>query len=179
MIKQQKQISIKNVCNAIFDEQKLISAILWYTNKPVYRVKNVYIHGKYPAVSVYDKKIHIHRLLLMFHMQSDIDSDFFVHHKDGNKLNASLDNLELMEVGKHQSLHNAGKILSIEHRQKIAEANKKRKGIKIKKRVDMPDLGRLVKKGWSTNKIAKYYGCDWSTVKNRISESPELMEDAE
>ena len=37
------------------------------------------------------------------------------------------------------------KKLTKEHRKKISEANRKRKGIKLKKRVDMPQLSEYIK----------------------------------
>lgn len=46
----------------------------------------------------------------------------------------------------------------------------------MKKRVDMDNLSDLLAKGYSINKISKIYGCDWSTVKNRINENPDLLE---
>lgn len=177
MIKTQKKIEFINSCNCIVDYEMLKNAMLWYSSKPLYSQRAIFMHGNYPAVSIYDEKIHIHRLLMMYKLQSDIDTNYYVHHIDGNKLNADINNLELMDSKKHQSYHNKGKKLTKEHRKKISEANKKRKGIKIKKRVNMPNLKEYIKQGLSINKIAKIYGCDWSTVKQRIYQNPELLED--
>ena len=91
------------------------------------------------------KKIHIHRLLMMYKLQSDINENLYVHHKDGNKLNAQLYNLELIDSKKHQSIHNKNKKLSAKHRRKISEANKKRKGIKIKKTSRYASFTRVYK----------------------------------
>lgn len=175
ILKKQREIIFKNDCGAIFDESLLRKAICWYTSKPVCEIKHIYMFSKYPAVSIYDKKIHIHRLLKMYDIGEDLDSNQYVHHKDGNKLNATLSNLEILESTQHQSLHNKGKVLSEEHRKKIALANKKRKGIKMKKRVDMPNLEQYVRQGFSIKKIANIYGCSWDTVKNRINENEELL----
>lgn len=175
IVKQKRDIIFINDCGAIFDESVLRRAICWYSVKPVCKFKHIYIYSKYPAISIYDKKIHIHRLLKMYEIGTDLDSNQYVHHKDGNKLNARLDNLEVVESTKHQSLHNKGKTLSKEHRKKISLANKKRKGIKMKKRVEMKDLKELLMRGYSINKISQIYGCDWSTVKNRIHENADLL----
>jgi hypothetical protein len=176
IIKKQHNITINNVCNAIFNESNLVDAILWYSDKPVYKIKTVFLYGKYPAVSIYDKKIHIHRLLWMFYNKSDIPAGWYVHHINNYNMDATKGNLFLINSRKHQSLHNKNKKLSKEHRKKISESNRRRKGIKIKKRVQMPELKTLIKKGWSINKIAKFYGCDWSTVRNRIHQNPELLD---
>lgn len=175
MIKTQKDINFINSCNCIVDYELLKRAMLWYCSKPLYSQRVIYIHSKYPAVSIYDKKIHIHRLLMMYKLQSDIDANFYVHHIDGNKLNANLENLELIDSKRHQSYHNKEKKLTKEHRKKISEANKKRKGIKIKKRVDMPNLDNYIKQGLSINKISQIYGCTWDTVRRRIYENEELL----
>lgn len=179
MIKTQKKLKFINKCNCIVDYNLLEQAMLWYSDKPLYSQRVIYLFGKYPAVSIYEKKIHIHRLLIMYSLKSDFNKNLYVHHKDGNKLNAKLENLELIEKEKHQSHHNKGKILTENHKQKIAKANKKRKGIKIKKRVNMPKLKEYINKGYSINKIAQIYNCTWDTVKRRIYENPDLLENTD
>lgn len=58
-------------------------------------------------------------------------------------------------------------------------ANHSRKGLKMKKRVLIPseELKVFLNEGKSINWIASYYRCDWSTVRARIYENPELLED--
>ena len=148
----------------------LKNAIIWYSLKPVCRIKHIYMHGNYPAVSIYDKKIHIHRLIKMYELKSDIQDGLFVHHINENKMDARKSNLCLVPVSEHQSIHNKGKTLSKEHKEKISLANHKRKGIKIKKRIEMPRLMEYVKRGLSINKISQIYGCGWDAVKARIKE---------
>jgi hypothetical protein len=176
IINYQKDLIIKNTCDALFSETDLINAILWYTNKPVYKNKHIFIHSKYPAVNIYYEKIHIHRLLMMYWLKSDIPDDKYVHHIDGNKLNSLKNNLKLIDARTHQSIHNKNKKLSNEHRLKISESNRRRKGMEIKKRVEMPELKALIKNGWSINRIAQHYGCAWSTVRDRIYQNPKLLE---
>lgn len=176
--KEKKDIVFKNDCNAIYDDKTLRNATCWYSHKPVCRIKHVYMYGEYPAVSIYDKKIHIHRLLKMYELGTDIDKDLYVHHKNGNKLDSSLDNLEMISKSEHQKIHNKNKVISSEQKKKISEANQKRKGIKMKK-IDIPDLKTLLTKGFSISEIAKKYGLSWSTVKYKViklHENIELMD---
>ena len=63
MIKTQKDIKFINSCNCIVDYELLKRAMLWYCSKPLYSQRVIYIHSKYPAVSIYDKKIHIRKSL--------------------------------------------------------------------------------------------------------------------
>ena len=65
MIKEQKKIKFVNDCNALVDYEELEKAVLWYAESHVISIKHIYMHGNYPAVSICDEKIHIHRLLIM------------------------------------------------------------------------------------------------------------------
>ena len=53
------------------------------------------LRGKYYAVKLgkYGKKISVHRIVAMAYIENP-DNKPFINHKDGNKLNNSLDNLE-------------------------------------------------------------------------------------
>jgi hypothetical protein len=178
IVKEQKKIQFINDCGCLVDEPELAKAIQWYSDKPVARLKHIYIHGAYPAISIYKEKLHIHRLLMMYWENRVLNPTEYVHHCDGNKLNALKDNLSIIEQGRHQSLHNSGKSLSLSHRQKLSEANRKRKGVPHKKRRHIPKIQMyaLLASGMSINGIAKYYGVDWSTIKSRIYDNPELLE---
>jgi len=173
----QQPILFDNTCGCIFDENLLESAIIWYSDKPVQKKKTVSMYGVYPGVSIGKAKIHVHRLIMMYNLRRKLPSSKHVHHKDGNKLNCNISNLELLNASEHLSAHNKGKILTEAHRSRIAEAGKKRKGMKMKKRVDVPaqEVSRLLSEGWSINRISKHFRVDWSTVKNRIYENPELL----
>lgn len=174
----QRDIEFINACCCIVDYKELDNAILWYQEKPTYHKKKIYLHGSYPCVSIYDKKIHVHRLLMMYWLGRKLKTNEHVHHRNGNKLDNSRDNLVIINASKHLSKHNKGKIFTKEHRQKISEENKKRKGQKMKKRRNIPliELGDFLQKGKSINWIANYYKVDWTTIKNRINENPELSE---
>lgn len=180
--KKQNKITFINDCNCLVDYTLLEKAIIWYQPANTNQIKHIYMHGNYPAVSIYKEKIHIHRLLKCYLEQRKLSSNEYVHHIDGDKLNSNVSNLQIIQGYKHQSLHNKDKVLTTEHRQKISKANHNRLGIKMKKRVKMPDLGKFLQMNWSINKIAKFYKCDWSTVKARVDEiyeNPELLEEKE
>ena len=131
IVNNQKKIEFINDCNCIVDYAELEKAILWYQDRPTSRLKHIYLHGKYPAITILNKKIHIHRLLMMYwNNQKDLSKDIYVHHKDENKLNATKENLELIKNVIHQSNHNKGKTISENQRKLISKNNRKRKGIK-------------------------------------------------
>jgi hypothetical protein len=177
IVRVQKPLIIQNKCGATFDEELLKSAILWFADRPVTSAKTVYMHGRYPAVSIHDKKHHIHRLIYQYANRCMLPSHVHVHHIDGDRMNCNLDNLRAMDAPKHLSKHNAGRCLTSEHRMKLSEANRRRKGMKHRKRVDIPlgVLRRMLAEERSILSIANHFGCDWSTIKARIHDNPGLL----
>ena len=179
-IKGRKKITFINDCGVMVSVYELERAMNWYSEKPSAPTKHIYMHGQYPAVSIYREKVHVHRLLMMYWLQISIPSDCFVHHIDGNKLNALRENLCLMPCREHQSKHNKNKKLTENHKRKIGEKNRLRRGIKMKKQrqdITVENVIALRERGNSINKIAKKLNCGWSTVLSRIEEhdDPELM----
>ena len=177
-VKRQEKIDFSNECECLVDYSELEKAILWYQQKPTLGRKKIYLHGLYPAVSIHNEKIHIHRLLMQYWLKTRIPFEYSVHHLNENKLDARKENLSLILNKAHNRKHNKGRIFSEAHRRKISVANHSRKGLKMKKRVLIPseELKAFLKEGKSINWIAQYYGCDWSTVRARIYENPELLE---
>ena len=135
--------------------------------------------GNYPAVSIHNEKVHVHRLLMTYWLKTKIPTEYSVHHINHNKLDSRKENLSLVLNSAHDSAHMKGVEFSSDHRKKISEANKKRKGIKIKKRHNIPvqELNDLLKHGFSILAVSELYGVAWSTIKSRINENPELLED--
>ena len=135
--------------------------------------------GNYPAVSIHNEKVHVHRLLMTYWLKTRIPSEYSVHHINHNKLDSRKENLSLVLNSAHNSAHMKGVKFSSDHRKKIGEANKKRKGMKMEKRHNIPaqELKDLRKHGFSILAISELYGVDWSTIKSRIYENPELLED--
>jgi hypothetical protein len=75
-----------------------------------YEGHKVYLNGEYPAIYLNGKSVHIHRLEWTKHYGA-IPKNYIVHHKDENKFNWNIDNLELItrseHIKKHQhNLHN-------------------------------------------------------------------------
>ena len=107
-VNKQLPICFINKCGCRIDYTELEKAIFWFSDKPVVRTKSIYMYGRYPAVSIYDKKIHVHRLLLMYWLQRDLEPFESTHHKDGDILNAAKSNLLIMSQEDHVRLHLGG-----------------------------------------------------------------------
>ena len=172
IVKTQKKIKFINDCDATVDYNELENAIIWYARNPVVSTKHIYMHGNYPAVSIHKEKIHIHILLMMYWLDCMLPCNYFVHHIDGNKLNADQTNLSLMFASVHQSQHNKDKILSDNHRKKISENNRKRKGKRrnYTKPISAKQVYDLKIQGYSFNKISQILNLDWGCVKRRYND---------
>lgn len=70
--------------------------------------KNGYIYLT-PWSSKSRKHFKRSRLLLQLHLNKEFEDWEHVHHKDGNKTNDSIDNLQLIKNSEHISLTHAGK----------------------------------------------------------------------
>lgn len=109
IVKTQKPIKLTNTCNAIYDEATVVKGILdFITDGPVAANKKVFMYGRYPAVSVRQHKLHLHRIV-WFAVNGGIPYGHYVHHKDGNRLNNLIENLELMTASEHQRITNLGR----------------------------------------------------------------------
>lgn len=184
IIKAQKKIEFINDCDCLVDYDELAKAIMWYQDKPTARLKHIYIHQKYPAVSIYDKKVHIHRLLMMYWSNNKtLDREIYVHHIDGNKLCALKSNLMFMRNKEHQSMHNLGKTITEAQRLATIKSNQRRKGIKrgiVKPCITYNKIWDLYQNGYSINKISKILNYEWGQVKMRLKEiqdNPQLLKE--
>ena len=64
----------------------------------------VYMNGKYPTVFLNGKHQHSHRLEWIKHY-GEIPKDCIIHHKDHNKLNWDISNLEMLDRSQHLCEH--------------------------------------------------------------------------
>lgn len=69
-----------------------------------YNGHKIYMDGEYPAVFLNRKNTHVHRLEWIKH-NGEIPGGYVIHHKDENKLNWDIDNLELMSREDHIKFH--------------------------------------------------------------------------
>jgi hypothetical protein len=123
----QRPIRFINDCNCIVDCDELEKAIFWYQDRPTASIKHIYLHNGYPTITIRKDKIAVHRLLYMYWTNAKLDSLEWVHHIDENKLNASRNNLNMMNASEHQSHHAKGRPLTQSQRDAIIRTNKKKK----------------------------------------------------
>lgn len=64
----------------------------------------VYMNGDYPCVFINNENIHLHKYIWEKYF-GEIPQGCIIHHKDENKLNWDIDNLELLTRSEHLSKH--------------------------------------------------------------------------
>jgi hypothetical protein len=64
----------------------------------------VYMNGYYPAIWLENRSVHVHRLEWEKHFGA-IPDNCIIHHKDENKMNWNIDNLELLSRDAHIRTH--------------------------------------------------------------------------
>lgn len=69
-----------------------------------YEGHKVYLDGEYPAICLNGKNVHIHKLEWVKHY-GDIPKGSVIHHKDENKCNWDITNLELLSRKEHLERH--------------------------------------------------------------------------
>ena len=73
-------------------------------NDVTYDGYKVYIDGKYPTIYLNNKNCHLHRYVWE-QVNGPIPKNMIIHHKDFNRGNWSLDNLELLTRAEHMKRH--------------------------------------------------------------------------
>ena len=101
-----------------------------------------------------------HRYLMEKYLGRPLRLDEIVHHKDGNKLNNSLENLEIITHKKHNHVHQSWKNIKNFRR---GETHYLYKNIDIEKVVE------LYNDGLSAQRIASMFGCSKTLILRRLN----------
>lgn len=160
-----------NECECIVDYEILYNAI---DNKC--KTLNCYFHNEYrivlrnnyPAVCINRQWFYVHILVCEF-INGRVRKGYIVHHKDKNKLNATLENLEIMTNRKHLKQHGEER-KGIDFRSAEGRANSinSAREVRTRKDVTVERVTELRNKGLTIPEIAKELNCGINTVNRRL-----------
>ena len=126
--------------------------------------------SNYKAIKVNGKKMDEHRYIMEQHLGRQLARDEVVHHKDGDKSNNEIENLELMSLSEHARQHQTGNTPSEETRQKLSESLTGRRSTNRKLNDDQVEQVReLHNNGISNRKIAKMFNVHPQTIADLIN----------
>lgn len=114
---------------------------------------------EYKTIQINKRQIRLHRYIMECYLGRKLNSNEIVHHKDGNKLNNSIDNLELCTRSEHIKKHYeeiGGKENQFNKIYNLPEAE-------IKKLYQDTNM--------THKKLAKKYGCSTGTIFNVLGKN--------
>lgn len=118
----------------------------------------------YKAIKVNGKKIDEHRYIMKQHIGRPLKRHEVVHHKNGDKRDNRLCNLEIMDLSQHSKDHRSGKTLTEETKAKLSEMAKGNKHRRSLTDGQIQEIKALHIAGLSQRKIAATVGTNHWTV---------------
>ena len=110
------------------------------------------ITNTYKTIQVDKKQVREHRYIMECFLGRKLGSDEIVHHKDGNKKNNSIENLEILSRSEHIKRH-------------YAEIGQNNNQFKRKYFLDKKHLTELYQNPNMTHKkLAEMFGCSTGTI---------------
>jgi hypothetical protein len=146
-------------CLHLESSNKNISLIHEKTTRPLGSER---IHQEYTEIKTVEGWRKKSNVVLEDFLGRRLQDDEVAHHCNRVKIDDDISNIELMLHGKHTILHNTGRTISQETRDKISQGNKQRsmihghKGIKLCEK-DVVEIKRLLSNNISIYKIADLF----------------------
>ncbi len=158
-----KKMIFSNECNCIVDEELLSKAVDTYCRR-----KNVYcksqhritLHNSYPTIIISRKHLYVHDLLRMYLFTTR--EKYVVHHKDFNKLNNAIENLEYISASRHTHIHSVHNWEQVKNGKKIIKS----RGY-VRPDIKDDEIRKMQQDGLTIEEIAKILHCAKNTIWNR------------
>jgi len=123
--------------------------------------------GKYyRGIKVNGRKIDYHRYLMEQKLGRPLSRYEVVHHKDGNKQNNSIDNLELKTLPEHSREHMTGRKMKAETKARMSASRKGKPNYACRK-LNASQLAfaqKMLDNGMTYRTVARHFGVDHTTI---------------
>ena len=125
---------------------------------------------EYRAIKVGGKKVNEHRYVMEKHLGRSLRRDEVVHHKDGDKQNNDIQNLEVLSLSEHSRMHNTDRVVSEETRKRMSESGKGKPRNRKLTTEQIKQIRMLSAEGLSQRKIGEIVGIHHKTVWEILSQ---------
>lgn len=134
--------------------------------------------NKYKSKKINGKKIDEHRFIMEQFLGRKLDRYEVVHHINGDKSDNRIENLQLMTLSEHSKLHNIGKKISNEQKNKLSEIQKNRPNARRSISDEtIIEMAKLRKQGFSFRAIDKYFNLSNKTSSKILQKGKNYYED--
>lgn len=132
--------------------------------------------SNYKAIKINGRKVDEHRYLIEQQLGRKLDFNEIVHHKDEDKLNNDLSNLELVSRSEHSRNHRKGKKASESTKVALSKA-KKGKAHHSQRKLTQEDIDYIKanykprSRKYGTRALARKYGVDHMAIVRILNNS--------
>jgi len=161
-------VKFENSCDCIVDYRILENAIIEECERRNIEPKEkykIYMYRGYAGISLKHDKVSVHRIIGKYMVGFDFGLQVSVHHIDGNTLNNSISNLQVLKNGLHTKEHD---LISFVSKDKLRE-NVKMATEAIKRNdVTSEKVKALRDEGYTIAQISEKLKCGYNTVCRRL-----------